>query len=129
MKVTLANLSQATAQQVFDHVARHLLTQGEKSGVYDPEIRDYTCMYRGPHGLMCAAGCLMTDEEYQPAFESKSWDCGLVEGGRVPAAHAALIADLQTVHDEDAVEMWPGRLRLLAGFHKLDAAIVKELEP
>lgn len=29
--ITLATLHEATAQQVFDQVARHLLTQGQKS--------------------------------------------------------------------------------------------------
>jgi len=40
--ITLKTLPQATAQEVFDQVARHLLTQGKKS---ISENNQY-CMYR-----------------------------------------------------------------------------------
>ena len=53
-------------QYIFDRVATHLMTQSRKS--VDP-TSDKLCKYRGPDGCMCAIGCLMTDEEYKPAFE------------------------------------------------------------
>lgn len=127
MKITLATLLQATAQQVFDQVAHHLLTQNKQSGVYTRDGLD--CMYRGPNGLMCAAGCLIGDDEYKPSFEFKSWGAGLAEAGAVPSAHCNLIQDLQRVHDDFPPDAWPEGLSKVALRYGLDDAAVKEFEP
>ncbi len=56
MTITLATLPEATAQEVYSQVRKHLLTQKMKS------IEEGKgCVYRGPDGLMCAAGCLISD--------------------------------------------------------------------
>ncbi len=108
MTITLSTLPQATAQEVFNQVVDHLLTQNQKS---------YTshggCLYRGPDNLKCAAGCLISDEEYRPEWEQNGWDV-LVEGGQVPDAHYELIRALQGVHDSCMVEDWPSFLKTLA---------------
>ena len=52
-----------TKQEVFDKVATHLLTQNKRS------LEDTSCVYRAKDGSMCAAGCLIPDEEYTPALE------------------------------------------------------------
>ena len=49
-------------QQVFNTVAKHLLTQKKKS------IKDGTCRYRY-RNLSCAVGCLIPKEEYSPKLE------------------------------------------------------------
>ncbi len=126
MKITLATLPQATAQQVFDQVARHLLTQNEQSGVSTRAGLD--CMYRGPNGLMCAAGCLIGDDEYKPSFEFNSWGPGLAEAGAVPNAHCNLIEDLQRVHDDFLPDAWSERLSKVALRYGLDDAVVEEFE-
>ena len=73
--ITLKTLPQATAQEVFDQVAKHLLTQMKKSvakraAESASDSKDY-CMYRGFDGTKCAAGCLISDDEYKPEFEQK----------------------------------------------------------
>lgn len=91
--ITLATLSSATEQEVFDQVVNHLKKQKVRC-VDDHQF----CSYRDSKGLKCAAGCLIGDDEYIPEFEKHSWHI-LVTDGKVPACHAGLIAELQTVHD------------------------------
>ena len=55
-----------TAQEIFDKVVKHLLTQGRKS-IHE---KTRTCMYRNTNGDMCAVGALLPDELYHPLFES-----------------------------------------------------------
>ena len=106
--ITLATLHQATAQQVFEHVARHLITQNKKSEDYETQ----TCKYRDC-GQKCAAGCLMSDEEYSFWFEGREWE-HLVAAGLVPDCHGELISRLQTVHDKSNPPQWRAKLQLLA---------------
>lgn len=122
--ITLATLAQATEQEVFDQVAKHMLTQNRKSILAD----NGPCAYRGANGLKCAAGALMTDEEYKYWFDADDsgkltdkgggWD-SLVECGAVPDVHASLILALQDVHDRGTVEQWPERLKKVAETYSL----------
>ncbi len=105
-----------TAQQVFDRVAIHLLTQKERSG-----SRDGSCYYRsGP--LSCAVGCLIPDEVYSVMLEGigvlnlpekSDWfgQAGLL-------AHTRLLQDLQDLHDKRCPTQWREQLKQLAD--KLD---------
>jgi len=54
-------------QEFFDKVARHLLTQNAKS--IEAFERNAKCLYRGPNGMKCVAGCLIPDELYSENFE------------------------------------------------------------
>ena len=69
MSITLATLPQATAQQVFDQVKTHMMAQYAKSVGQNSDV----CLYRGPDGLKCAAGCLISDEEAETIPEMKGW--------------------------------------------------------
>ena len=68
--ITLKNLGEATPIQVFNQAKEHLLKQIKKSesGGY----RSF-CMYRGPDGLKCAAGCFIADDEYDEGMERLDW--------------------------------------------------------
>lgn len=95
MTITLATLAQATEQQIFDQVARHLLKQGQRA-----VVEGGTCKYRH-NGLMCAAGCLISDDEYSENMDiSGSWG-RLVEAGWVTTEHADFVYALQKMHDAD----------------------------
>ncbi len=97
--ITLKTLRQASAQQVYDQVKEHLMKQNAKS------IRGDTCAYRGNDGLKCAAGCLISDEEYEGIRECQDWTTQLLYN-RVPNAHRKLISALQRVHDRRPVDEW-----------------------
>ena len=107
--ITLATLSQATEQEVFDYVAHHMLTQNEKSTLGG----DNRCVYRNFNHLKCAAGCLISDYEYQGKFEGMSWE-ELIAQGLVPSDHKALIMNLQQVHDDFEVSKWRDQLNKVA---------------
>lgn len=107
-RITLANLPESTAQEVFDHVTWHLLTQMKKS-----VDASSMCSYRGRHSRQCAAGSCIDDEEYRPEFEGKRWS-DLVDAGYVPEHHARLIHALQVIHDSRLPSDWSHRLIVLA---------------
>ncbi len=116
MTITLSTLPQATAQEVFDQVATHLLKQNKQS-VYlrgDSSI----CGYRGTGNTKCAAGCLISDAEYSVKFEGVNWP-RLIQKGFAPKEHSSLIHALQNVHDASPVEDWEEMLQDVAKTHNL----------
>lgn len=109
MVITLANLHEATAQQIFDQVARHLLQQGKRS------IRASSmCAYRGRDDLKCAVGCIISDEEYKSEMEGFTWGIGfiteLVKMGVLDKSAKDtdynILRSLQEVHDNSLPELW-----------------------
>lgn len=115
--ITISTLNDATEQQVFDQVATHLLAQGKRA----TDGSSPKCRYRTNTGLMCAAGCLMTDDEYHESFENISFEA--LSFDSIPArriSHFAFIQELQETHDSIEPEDWRRALR--------DLAIERELE-
>lgn len=55
-----------TKQKIFNKVVRALAGQGFQRSISNT---DGTCLYRGPNGLKCAAGHLISDKDYNPDFE------------------------------------------------------------
>lgn len=121
-------MEQLTAQQLFDKVVNHLRTQKSKSVALAPDgsvkVNPHhpgtICLYRSPDGKKCAAGILITDEEYSPRME------GFAIGQVISQynlkhlqPHAALIRDLQHTHDQYEVEEWESVLQTIAEQHKL----------
>lgn len=107
--ISLQTLSKATAQEVFDQVASHLLTQKNKS-----QDQELSCRYRGNDGTSCAAGCLISDSEYDEIMmEGQTWQT-LVYNKRAPDAHMYLIDELQATHDKVAEGLWKLQLELVA---------------
>ncbi len=116
--ITLKTLPQATAQEVFDQVAKHLLTQMKKSvakrtAESASDSKDY-CMYRGFDGTKCAAGCLISDDEYKLEFENHNWLHLSSTNYLVPEEHCYLITKLQNIHDCYEPEDWRVKLNNLA---------------
>lgn len=107
--ITLVTLPQATEQEVFDQVVIHLFTQKTKS----VDGNNETCVYRTPDGKKCAAGCLISDEEYDSDIEGEAWT-KLVEKGFAPNAHVKLISALQRVHDHFTPHEWYQALHIIA---------------
>ena len=124
-KITLKTLHLATAQQVFNQVKEHLLTQNKKSLNPKTEI----CLYRyniGLSCLSCAGGCLIADNEYNVRMDKKGkkmgtdWD-SLIKRGLVPTtSHNQLISSLQRVHDAYKPEEWESKLKLVAELYNLN---------
>ena len=89
---TIEGFEELSAQEVFDRSKDHLLKQGVRSA------SDFgRCKYRGPEGLMCAAGIFLRPES-AAGCEDKGW-LDLRDRGRVPSTHADLVRELQYIHD------------------------------
>jgi hypothetical protein len=90
------NLRFASKQEVFDHVAHHLLTQGIPAKHYG------FCKYKTEDGLTCAVGCCISPEQYDPRMEGQSI---AVLAARfphlgIPPNLVMLLTDLQEAHDD-----------------------------
>ena len=92
-EITVSNLDQFTAQEVFDYVTSKMVAQGEKSlNIFGK------CSYRHGH-LRCSAGCLIPNDLYRPEMESCSY-CKLSSMYiGFSKSHARLIEGLQGAHD------------------------------
>jgi hypothetical protein len=97
-----------TPQEIFDTVARHLFTQGQRAG-YERNREDYgdesfACRYRGPGGTTCAVGVLIPDAAYDPEMEGAGVTMLLDSfGPGLPAwmrDNHELLDRLQMVHDQ-----------------------------
>jgi hypothetical protein len=118
-----------TEQEVFDIVARHLLTQGRRAAV-DLGYNDgqLNCLYRTPEGLKCAAGCLIPDEAYDESMEGIMIGSLIHNGTKL--AHLKpfmmLLNRLQGAHDEaEDDDFMPGLIDV-ARRHDLDVSVLKE---
>lgn len=106
-EINLTNLHSKSPQEVFDFITAHLLKQGKRS-----VNENGTCVYRGPKGLMCAVGCIMSDDEYESQFEGKIFEdlatgydetyaTQIAEKYKAPSNEVFdLLNDLQEAHDE-----------------------------
>jgi hypothetical protein len=113
--ITVKNLNESTAQEVFDFVVNHLLTQNKKA-----QQGAGGCKYRlsleDGSVLRCAAGCLIPDELYDERIEGRLWNGMDGVGNENPARrygameHQGLIRSLQYIHDEYTPEQWRDRL-------------------
>ena len=86
---------------VFNYVVDHMQKQGKQSLFEGGD----TCAYRGDGGTMCAVGCLMTDDEYDPSWENKGITV-LVEQNMLNPdlkkriePNLQMLSDLQLLHD------------------------------
>lgn len=123
-------------QEIFDQVARHLLTQKELS-----LNQDSNCMYRGDNGMMCAVGCLIPDELYTEDIENKVASSDVVvdllrsagvieyeEGDDRHIDEIKFLSKLQTVHDSSAPYNWLSCLWSLARKHNLKDTVLGEFK-
>jgi len=110
--ITLATLHEATAQEVFEQGARHLLTQMQKS-VTIGSTGYSQCVYKNPEGLKCGAGIFIGEDEYDPNIENFNW-IFLTRNKIVPSAHAGLITRIQSVHDQHDPKNWKSKLEQIA---------------
>lgn len=115
--------SDASAQEVFDTVARHLLRQGRRSTRLHKMWGRVQNAYRGDDGLSCAIGCLIPDKRYDGAMEGRDIET-LIEwfGESLPGffgRYTILLGDLQEVHDIRLPLVWKDALVVVAVDHGL----------
>jgi hypothetical protein len=107
-------------QEMFDRVVTHLLTQNARSSHFLKTGEQ--CLYRGPEGRMCAIGCLIPDEIYNPEMEVGFED--LLERPAIKELfptrkHECLGLRLQMIHDRDEPSEWRHSLQQTATKYEL----------
>lgn len=115
-------------QEIFDLVAVHLFTQGERS-----MLNKVSCAYRSKGGLRCAIGCLIADDNYSSTLECKpAEDCRVLDALPIRfQVYGRFLRALQLVHDNE--NSWLSELHLklrfdaIAAEFGLDASIVSGL--
>ena len=106
-----------TLQETFDIVAKHLLTQNKKSEALMNKYSEASvlgCAYRGLHGLKCAAGILIPDDQYDPRFEGRDIINVHEQSLKNFPHNISLVRRLQLVHDNYDPERWGEELREVA---------------
>lgn len=96
-----------TREEIFDYVEAHLKKQGYRSMLDD---HTGSCAYRGESDNMCAVGCLIADDEYEPTMENHSVRelSGLLGDGTEATLpdrllpHHRMLEALQDLHDRSA---------------------------
>ena len=130
MYPTMQQLQVMTRQDVFDHVARHLILQGQKA--IGP---DGKCRYRADDDTACAVGALIPQALYCECMENHNVDAltdallatpRLRELGQFLAHHRRMLWELQRLHDHEHPVTWPEWLRELAARLELSAGVVDE---
>ena len=105
-----------TPQQIYDTAVRHLHRQGKRSGKED--VGGFSCLYRGPRGLMCGVGPFIPDALYDRRMEGQcvselfSDFSGLKSAmiGRDPQnTRRRLLDNIQAAHDNP--NLWDGHGR------------------
>ena len=110
---------ETTLQSIFNTVYTGLLAQNKKSmdGIF--------CAYRGKGGTKCAAGLVITDDEYDPKMDDSSLDCsvkGLERAKLLPKRLKPFVnelSSLQNIHDCFEPVLWKERLEHFAAKHEL----------
>lgn len=126
--ITIKNLHLATEQQVFDQVARHLLTQNTKA-INDLGVCKYRFRLNDNTILKCAVGFLIADDEYSQEIEGSlygSYDFNEFFGFEEKAPHFYLLRRLQQLHDKHSVIIWKEKLKQIATDFNLNTDILKE---
>jgi hypothetical protein len=107
-----------TKQETFDIVAKHLLTQNVQS-----VDSNNHCLYRGPDGLMCAAGILIPDQDYTDEMDNNNPSIAeLVDKHDMDTWFGhdmELTSKLQLIHDVHTPDNWFARLVELAKSERL----------
>ncbi len=107
-----------TNQEVFDKVAKHLLTQNKKA--ISPV--DGRCKYR-TEDLKCAGGIMIPDDKYLPKMEGRSMSTVIKENSLEELKPFMLLLDqLQGIHDVYFPSEWKVRLGRFAESNNLSTA-------
>ena len=126
-----------TVQQTFDKVADHLMTQMEQSTstvTVDSGFFTTDCAYRGENGKMCAVGCLIPDDLYDPRMENHTSSHVLSAYPKFQGLFenvdevGIVLSGLQSLHDEDTPDMWLDGLYIIATRYNLSKEVLNKYE-
>lgn len=111
-RITIKSLSRARPQRVYDFIVDGLRRQGKRS------MLNSNCVYRrtlkSGEVLRCAAGLLVSDDEYDESNEGKCWNITTYSADSGDFKHTDLILALQDVHDGFTPSLWERQFKRVA---------------
>jgi hypothetical protein len=114
MKTPTINLKKATLQRIFEFGLRHIRKQGGPSLKVvrdsDGSVASNACMYRGPEGVKCVVGAMLTDAQLA--------EIGLVEGNSLAEGTEGHAKMLKFIGSEKKL----GLLRRMQAAHDMHAS-------
>lgn len=118
--ITIHNINEHTLQEVYDQIALHLLTQGERA------INEFEqCELRNDCGYTCAIGSLIPENDYSPSLEYYFLEMFETEFNvRLSADMADLLDKLRIVHDFCNPSAWENALKIVAEKMQLSSEVV-----
>ena len=123
---TVFDLETASAQQVAEHIVRHLLTQKKRAYKGAREL----CVLINSRGERCAAGSLLNDAGVATVsaqhIEASGWG-SLINQGLVPDTHHYLVGAFQHVHDWRYPEDWRVECKRVLDEYDLDASFMDSI--
>lgn len=105
-----------TAQQIFNKVSKHLLTQNRRV------TKDGRAQWVAPNGDLCASACLIKPSIRKGKLNDDYWDSNnsiYRDSGVDMDNHFELVCDLTNCHDHNKPSRWPRKLRAIAKDHGL----------
>lgn len=123
----LQDLNQYELQEIYDVVAKHLLTQNKQCIAGDPNTNNSICKYRH-EGMMCAVGILIADDDYSSKLEGQ----GVREllnrfapmTETLTPTRISLLTWLQSIHDANTPDEWKGCLENCAKHFNLNTNVI-----
>lgn len=120
-------------QEIFDKVYTHLEQQGGASA-----LETGACLYRSEDGKMCAVGCLIPDDKYDPKFEGEpvdeliyapdGWKPEWFTGDKHSDDIVSFLWKLQEAHDADlrssGLDSWRYRMIEIAEEYELSVEVI-----
>jgi hypothetical protein len=111
MITCLQDLQTASLQEIFDHVAGHLLKQGTQC------LSGQFCDFINSSGHRCAIGSCMSEHEAY-LYRGKGLRC--IEGWEsMPEQKRVFLVSLVDIHDDSQPSEWKENLADLANLHSL----------
>lgn len=116
---------QFTKQQTFNKIGKHLLTQLEVAS------NGAMCRYRADSGLMCAAGAIIPDDEYDEEMEGNA--VNHIHSPTLRTHDLFTVTRLQELHDNawdldcDLHKHWSEALTTYACDHRLSIRWISTL--
>lgn len=123
--ISMSNINDFSLQEIFEYVSNHLLKQNRKS--YKEKQLFSGCRYKHNY-LRCAAGCLISDEEYNSEFEGKNFEYVFRNYfNHINLKSVELITKLQDIHDLSKPEEWKYNLIELGKSNHLNVEFLNKL--
>jgi hypothetical protein len=101
-----------TIQDLFNHVAKHLLKQDAQSCKV-VSGSDNACVYFGRNGMRCAIGCLIEPEQYYENLEFEGIHSIPIRqaiqysiGRKITDEETSLLRLLRICHDKNSPDIW-----------------------